>query len=72
MGKSGVASVPKIFYSLLQITERTTYSVFRFFSSANRCMLHRMDPRARCWREICFKEEEEEDDDEEILPKTRK
>lgn len=36
-------------------------------------MLHRMDPRARCWREVCFKEEEEEeDDDEEIIPKTRK
>lgn len=32
-GKAGVASVPKIFYSLLHvpaITERTTYSVFRF------------------------------------------
>lgn len=36
-------------------------------------MLHRMDPRARCWREVCFEEEEEEDDDDgEIIPKTRK
>lgn len=37
-------------------------------------MLHRMDPRGRCWREMCFKEEEgeDDDDDEEILPKTRK
>lgn len=36
-------------------------------------MLYRMDPRARCWREMCFKEEEkdEDEDDEEILPKTR-
>lgn len=32
-------------------------------------MLHRMDPRARCWREMCFKEEEEEEE-EEIIPKT--
>lgn len=32
-----------------------------------------MDPRGRCWREICFEEEEkeEEDEEEEILPKTR-
>lgn len=30
-----------------------------------------MDPRARCWREMCFKEEEEEEEEEEILPKTR-
>lgn len=31
-----------------------------------------MDPRARCWGEMCFKEEEkEEDEDEEIIPKTR-
>lgn len=29
-----------------------------------------MDPRARCWREVCFKEEEEEED-EEIIPKPR-
>lgn len=29
-----------------------------------------MDPRARCRREVCFKEEED-DEDEEILPKTR-
>lgn len=36
-------------------------------------MLHRMDPRARCWREMCFaEEEEEEEEDGEILPKTRK
>lgn len=31
-----------------------------------------MDPRARCWREMCFKEEKEEDDEDgEIIPKTR-
>lgn len=32
-----------------------------------------MDPRGRCWREVCFKEEEKEDDDDdgEIIPKTR-
>lgn len=35
-------------------------------------MLHRMDPRGRCWREMCFKEEEEEEEEEEILPKTRR
>lgn len=27
-------------------------------------MLHRMDPRARCWREMCFKEEEEGEEEE--------
>lgn len=30
-----------------------------------------MDPRARCWREMCF-EEEEEEEEEEIIPKPRK
>lgn len=30
-----------------------------------------MDPRARCWREMCFKEEEDEEEEDEIIPKTR-